>query len=76
MESLSGYFGCYLFFGIPFAIGPYEEKFVDGGLGANNPAYTMRNQAQDLWGEDRLQDKLLLNAYRIPLHGNPAGGVI
>jgi predicted acylesterase/phospholipase RssA len=42
----------------PIAIGPYEEEFVDGALGANNPVYTMWSQAQDLWDGDRLQDKL------------------
>jgi len=42
----------------PIAIGPYEEEFIDGGLGANNPVYAVWSQAQDLWGADRLQDKL------------------
>jgi predicted acylesterase/phospholipase RssA len=42
----------------PIAIGPYEEEFVDGALGANNPVYAVWSQAQDLWGADRLQDKL------------------
>jgi predicted acylesterase/phospholipase RssA len=34
----------------PIAIGPFGEEFVDGALGANNPIYTLWNQAQDVWG--------------------------
>ena len=37
------------FFG-PIAIGPFDEEFVDGALGANNPVYALWNQAQDVWG--------------------------
>ncbi|KAG7289881.1 hypothetical protein NEMBOFW57_006258 [Staphylotrichum longicolle] len=35
----------------PIAIGPFEEEFVDGALGANNPVYALWNQAQDVWGD-------------------------
>lgn len=38
-------------------IGPFDEEFVDGALGANNPIYVLWNQAQDVWG-DQLQHKL------------------
>ncbi|CAK7199271.1 hypothetical protein SEUCBS139899_001946 [Sporothrix eucalyptigena] len=41
----------------PIAIGPFDEEFVDGALVANNPIYTLWNQAQDVWG-DQLQSKL------------------
>lgn len=41
----------------PIAIGPFNEEFVDGALGANNPVYAVWNQAQDVWG-DQLQRKL------------------
>ncbi|KAK4031668.1 hypothetical protein C8A01DRAFT_51327 [Parachaetomium inaequale] len=34
----------------PIVIGPFDEEFVDGALGANNPVYTLWNQAQDVWG--------------------------
>ncbi|KAK4233637.1 acyl transferase/acyl hydrolase/lysophospholipase [Achaetomium macrosporum] len=34
----------------PIAIGPFDEEFVDGALGANNPVYALWNQAQDMWG--------------------------
>ncbi|KAG7289879.1 hypothetical protein NEMBOFW57_006256 [Staphylotrichum longicolle] len=34
----------------PIAIGPFDEEFVDGALGANNPVYALWNQAQDVWG--------------------------
>ncbi|KAJ5460999.1 uncharacterized protein N7458_002551 [Penicillium daleae] len=37
----------------PITIGPFNEEFVDGALGANNPVYALWNQAQDVWG-DRL----------------------
>ena len=43
----------------PIALGPFREEFIDGALGANNPIYTLWNQAQDLWGGGSLQDKLL-----------------
>ncbi|KAL9569225.1 hypothetical protein ACKAV7_006811 [Fusarium commune] len=42
----------------PIAIGPYQEQFVDGALGANNPVYTLWTQAQDLWGDDQLRSCL------------------
>lgn len=42
----------------PIAIGPYKEQFVDGALGANNPVYALWNQAQDVWGDDRLRSDL------------------
>jgi predicted acylesterase/phospholipase RssA len=42
----------------PIVVGPFEEEFVDGALGASNPVYTLWSQAQDLWAGDRLQDKL------------------
>ncbi|KAH7131160.1 pfs protein [Dactylonectria macrodidyma] len=35
----------------PIAIGPFQEQFVDGALGANNPVYALWNQAQDVWGD-------------------------
>lgn len=41
----------------PIAIGPFDEEFVDGALGANNPIYSLWHQAQDVWG-DQLQSKL------------------
>lgn len=39
------------------AIGPFEEQFIDGALGANNPVYALWSQAQDVWG-DRLSRDL------------------
>ncbi|CAK7198610.1 hypothetical protein SEUCBS139899_001274 [Sporothrix eucalyptigena] len=41
----------------PIAIGPFDEEFVDGALGANNPINFLWNQAQDIWG-DQLESKL------------------
>ncbi len=41
----------------PIAIGPFDEEFVDGALGANNPVYALWTQARDIWG-DQLQGKL------------------
>ncbi|KAH7146805.1 hypothetical protein B0J13DRAFT_621750 [Dactylonectria estremocensis] len=41
----------------PIAIGPFQEQFVDGALGANNPVYALWNQAQDVW-PDQLQGSL------------------
>lgn len=34
----------------PIALGPYEEEFVSGGTGANNPIYRLWEQAEDIWG--------------------------
>ncbi|SPO02369.1 uncharacterized protein DNG_05042 [Cephalotrichum gorgonifer] len=41
----------------PIAIGPYDQEFVDGALGANNPIFELWSQAQDLWGP-QLEAKL------------------
>ncbi|KAH6975787.1 hypothetical protein EDB80DRAFT_900003 [Ilyonectria destructans] len=41
----------------PIAIGPFQEQFVDGALGANNPVYALWNQAQDVWA-DQLRGSL------------------
>ncbi|KAH8885860.1 FabD/lysophospholipase-like protein [Thozetella sp. PMI_491] len=41
----------------PIAIGPCDEEFVDGALGANNPVNELWNQAQDAWGS-QLQGRL------------------
>jgi predicted acylesterase/phospholipase RssA len=35
----------------PITIGPFDEEFVDGALGANNPIYELWTQAQDIWGD-------------------------
>ncbi|RKL23426.1 hypothetical protein BFJ72_g14493 [Fusarium proliferatum] len=42
----------------PIAIGPCQEQFVDGALGANNPVYALWTQAQDVWGDDQLRSRL------------------
>lgn len=42
----------------PIAIGPHNEQFVDGSLGASNPVYELWKQAQDVWGSDSLQGRL------------------
>ncbi|KAH8892820.1 hypothetical protein GQ53DRAFT_860990 [Thozetella sp. PMI_491] len=42
----------------PIAIGPFNEEFVDGAMGSNNPIYSLWTEAQDLWGADQLQAKL------------------
>jgi predicted acylesterase/phospholipase RssA len=41
----------------PIAIGPFEEEFIDGALGENNPVYSLWNQAQDAFGGE-LRDRL------------------
>ncbi|KAI2472257.1 phospholipase [Annulohypoxylon bovei var. microspora] len=43
----------------PITIGPFDEEFIDGALGENNPIYTVWNQAQDIWNDGPLQDKIL-----------------
>ncbi|KAH7124926.1 hypothetical protein B0J13DRAFT_628227 [Dactylonectria estremocensis] len=42
----------------PIAIGPFQEQFVDGALGANNPVYALWNQAQDVWGDQLRQSSV------------------
>lgn len=41
----------------PIAIGPFNEEFVDGALGANNPVNMLWGQAQAVWG-NQLRGKL------------------
>jgi predicted acylesterase/phospholipase RssA len=36
----------------PISIGPYQEKFVDGALGANNPVAELWNEAQLEYGPE------------------------
>jgi len=42
----------------PIAIGRYNEEFVDGAMGANNPVVELWNQAQLMWGPDPLEGKV------------------
>jgi predicted acylesterase/phospholipase RssA len=42
----------------PIAIGPFDEEFVDGALGENNPIYMLWDQARVVWGEEELQRNL------------------
>ncbi|EON65801.1 hypothetical protein W97_05040 [Coniosporium apollinis CBS 100218] len=39
----------------PISIGRYGEEFIDGATGANNPAFVLWNQAQDIWGPEPLE---------------------
>jgi patatin-like phospholipase/acyl hydrolase len=41
----------------PISIGNFNEEFVDGALGANNPVFELWTQAKDIWGE-QLERKL------------------
>jgi predicted acylesterase/phospholipase RssA len=43
----------------PIAIGRFEEEFVDGATGANNPVVELWNQAQLMWGVEPLEGKVL-----------------
>ena len=40
------------------AIGRYEEEFVDGATGANNPVWEVWNQAQLIWGPEPLEGRV------------------
>ncbi|KAJ6087073.1 hypothetical protein N7467_005987 [Penicillium canescens] len=42
----------------PITIGPFNEEFIDGALGSNNPVYKVWQQALDIWGDEELQSKL------------------
>jgi predicted acylesterase/phospholipase RssA len=40
------------------AIGRYQEEFVDGATGANNPVWELWNQAQAMWGPEPLENNV------------------
>lgn len=42
----------------PITIGDFQEGFVDGATGANNPVGEVWSQAKDVWGLDRIEDHL------------------
>lgn len=42
----------------PIAVGRFNEGFVDGATGANNPVWEVWNQAQLLWGPQPLENKI------------------
>jgi predicted acylesterase/phospholipase RssA len=42
----------------PIAIGRYQEEFVDGATGANNPVMELWNQAQVMWGPEPLEGRV------------------
>lgn len=42
----------------PITIGDFEESFVDGATGANNPVYELWVEAQDIWPLGSLEDKV------------------
>ncbi|KAI9783465.1 MAG: hypothetical protein M1816_001347 [Peltula sp. TS41687] len=39
-------------------IGRYQEEFVDGATGANNPVWELWNQAQVMWGPEPLENNI------------------
>ncbi|OCK72888.1 FabD/lysophospholipase-like protein, partial [Lepidopterella palustris CBS 459.81] len=40
------------------AIGRYQEEFIDGATGANNPVWELWNQAQLIWGPEPLENNV------------------
>ena len=42
----------------PIAIGRYEEEFMDGATGANNPVWQVWDQAQLMWGLQPLEGRI------------------
>lgn len=42
----------------PITLGDFEETFVDGATGANNPVYEVWNEAQDIWPSGSLEGKI------------------
>ena len=42
----------------PIAIGRYEEEFVDGATGANNPVWEVWSQAQLIWGPEPVESSI------------------
>ncbi|KAL3421684.1 ankyrin repeat protein [Phlyctema vagabunda] len=42
----------------PIAIGRFKEEFIDGALGANNPVAELWDQAQLIWGSEKLDGRV------------------
>ena len=42
----------------PIAIGPYGSKFIDGGIGANNPLRILLQEARRSWTKEAFEDEL------------------
>jgi predicted acylesterase/phospholipase RssA len=42
----------------PIKIGGFNEEFVDGATGANNPIFELWNQAQAIWDLEPLEDSV------------------
>ncbi|KAK3167171.1 hypothetical protein OEA41_010297 [Lepraria neglecta] len=42
----------------PITIGDFNEGFIDGAIGANNPVYELWNEAQDIWPSGLLEDNV------------------
>jgi hypothetical protein len=42
----------------PIAVGRFDEEFVDGAMGANNPVWEVWNEAQLIWGPQPLDGKI------------------
>jgi hypothetical protein len=57
MASLPGSITETIFFD-PIAIGLFKGQFVGDAVGANPPVKALWSQAQDFWGDDRLQRNL------------------
>ena len=45
---------------LTISMGAYDEVYVDGATGANNPIYQVWNEANDVWikGSDKLEDNI------------------
>jgi len=56
----------------PVTIGPRGRRFVDGGLGANNPVEQLWNEAQTIWCHDgKMEFSALLKCFVSVGTGNP-----
>jgi predicted acylesterase/phospholipase RssA len=56
----------------PVTIGPRERKFVDGGLGTNNPVEQLWNEAQNIWCHNKeMELSALLKCFISIGTGNP-----
>ena len=42
----------------PIKIGPYNEEFVDGATGANNPVQELWNEAKFVWSDNNLESSI------------------
>lgn len=55
----------------PATVGPYQDKYIDGGMGANNPVNHTLQVAKDIWPMGNIACLVSIGAGRPPLRSVP-----